>query len=109
VTCKCGEISIDGGQEYLRCKANDWKNFLRIDDEGNEIIVTIKEPEVKSENVIDEEIPLPSRDDLLSMLDEMISSYERLPMHALLAPISNSDFCSSLILLSSILRRFTKD
>lgn len=48
VTCKCGEISIDGGQDYWRCSAKDWSNFLRVDDNGNEFSPEIIEKEKNS-------------------------------------------------------------
>lgn len=42
--------------------------------------------------------------ELLEILDEMIKSYERLPQHAMLQPITHADLCSVMMLLSSILR-----
>ena len=38
VSCKCGEISICGGNVKLECSAKDWKSFLRVDDQGNVIV-----------------------------------------------------------------------
>lgn len=101
VTCNCGEISVDGGNEYLKCSAKDFKNFLRVDDNDNEIIVTVKEEPIE---IPQSEIShKPSRKELLSMFDEMITSYENLPKHAMLSPVSNADLCSSLILINAIL------
>ncbi len=97
VSCKCGHISVSGGPK-MECSAIDWNNFLRVDDQGNEILVKVKD-DVKplyNEN--------PSREDKLKMLDEMIKSYENLPPHALEAPITGYDLVSSLLLVSSILR-----
>lgn len=37
VTCKCGEIAVDGGQAYFRAAAKNFENFIRLDDEGNEV------------------------------------------------------------------------
>ena len=51
-----------------------------------------------------EESSKPPKEDLLTMLDEMIKNIERLPPHALYSPISHADFCSLMMLLSSILR-----
>lgn len=31
VQCKCGEIFVDGGNEYWRAGAGDFKNFERLD------------------------------------------------------------------------------
>lgn len=37
VTCKCGEISIDGGREpFTRALAKDWSNFIRVFDDESE-------------------------------------------------------------------------
>lgn len=33
--CSCGEIMVDGGNDYWRCGAKDWRNFIRLDDDGN--------------------------------------------------------------------------
>ncbi len=95
VFCKCNEIFVEGGPDKLKCGANKWENFIRVDDEGNEIIVSVKDKE-KNEK--------PKKDDLLKILDEMIKNIENLPANAMLTPINNYDFCSALILISSIMR-----
>jgi hypothetical protein len=43
VSCKCGAITINGGTYAYECRANHWENFIRVDDEGNEIIVKVEE------------------------------------------------------------------
>lgn len=100
VTCKCGEISVDGGDAYCRCSAISWENFLRIDDENNEIIVTIKNDTVVA--VLPKSKP--TRKELLDMLSEMIAGYERLPSAAMSEPITHYDFVSSLLLIAEVLR-----
>jgi len=92
VSCNCGEIAIDGGPGEFRCYAKSFDNFLRVDDEGNEIVVTVKEKEEK-----------PNKKELLDMLQEMIIRIEGLPPAAMLTPISHYDFYAGLILLKSIL------
>ncbi len=104
VSCKCGHISIDGGLEYWRCSAIDWNNFLRIDDEGNEIIPTIKDKEEPIPSEVTNPVPPPTKRELLGMLDEMIASYERLPVDARTQAPTNYDLAAALLLLSSILR-----
>lgn len=89
--CKCGQISVSGGDK-MGCAANDWSNFLRVDDEGNTIIPTIKEA------------PSVNREDFLNALDEMIRRIEEMPSQAMVVAINHYDFVSLLILLSSILR-----
>lgn len=99
VSCKCGEISIDGGNEQLICLAKDFKNFLRVDDDGNEIIVTVKDP------LSVDEIPTrPTKKDLMDELERLIESIEKMPDGAKFHPINHYDFCSSLVLISLILR-----
>jgi len=98
VSCKCGEISIAGGENKYECFANDFSNFLRVDDEGNEIIVMFKEKEAERPR------EKTSKQDLLAWLDEMIKRYDDLPEHAMYAPITHSDFISLLLLMSAFLK-----
>lgn len=105
VTCSCSEISIDGGDSYLRCCARNWDNFLRVDDDDNELPIEVHN---KEETVERKESPLvetkPSRADLISMIDEMVANVERLPNQAMLTPITHYDYMSLLLLLSSIFK-----
>lgn len=96
VECKCGEIAVSGNPASLYCSAKDWNNFMRIDDLGNEIIVKVKENSIEPE--------IHTKSDLLRMLDTMIQNIESLPQEAMTSSINHYDFCSALILLSSILR-----
>ena len=89
--CKCGQISVSGG-DRMGCAAVDWSNFLRVDDEGNTIV-----PQVQDK-------PLPTRQDFLDALDEMITRIEDMPQQAMIVSINHYDFVSLLILLSSIFR-----
>ncbi len=103
VTCNCGHISVSGGSR-LECSAENWSNFVRVDEKGNEIIVKVVDPD----ELIDDVKPLYnesiSKEDKLKMLEEMIKSYESLPPQALSTPITHYDFLSALVLFSSILR-----
>lgn len=90
--CRCGEISVMGG-ERLGCSAKDWKHFLRVDDNDNVIVPTIKEAP-----------PKPTRDDLIAALDEMINRIEDMPPNAMVVAINHYDFVSLLMLLSSIFK-----
>lgn len=103
VTCTCGEISISGGNDKLECSAKDWINFLRIDDEGNEIVVKLKDDvEMNSSN--DKESPIMTRDDKIDMLEAMIKNIENLPQRAMLAPVNHYDLCTYMVLVLSILK-----
>lgn len=95
VSCKCGQISVSGGDK-LGCAALNWDNFLRVDDEGNVI-----------KPIIQEKAPL-TKEDLLDELDSMIKRIEDMPQQAMIVSINHYDFVSLLILLSSIFRSENK-
>lgn len=115
VECKCGEIAVDGGIA-LRCAAKDWSNFLRIDDNGREVIVNVKEltryelndmqpypndnPRKYDENVnplyIEKE---KEKKQAIEALEMMIKSIKDLPEKAMANPITHYDFYSALVLL----------
>ena len=113
VTCSCGEVSVDGGEDYTHINFKNRENLMLIDGDGNEIIPKYKDME-KSADTKDcleasdtkEEIqlPKPKRDELLAVLDEMVKNINELPQHAMFSPITHADFASLLLLLSSIFR-----
>ena len=98
VSCKCGHISVSGG-DNMECSAIDWNNFFRVDDQGNEIVVTVKDDNVKP--LYKEKL---DREDLLKMLEDMIKHYENLPQNVLNAPITGYDLTSFMLLVSSLFR-----
>jgi len=102
VECTCGEIAVSAGNK-MQCGSRDWSNFIRVDDLGNEIVVTIKE---MSSDVKPLDIPLnkPDKKELLGMLSDMINNIENLPQHAALAPITHYDFASALLLISELFK-----
>lgn len=104
VSCKCGEIGISGGLQLLGTRAVNYANFLRVDDEGNEITVKYKEERTDEPTDKKEQQNKPSRLEMIEMLDAMAKTYENLPPHALGAPVTHYDYCSLLMLLSSIFR-----
>jgi len=103
--CACGQISVQGG-DSLRCGAKDWSNFMRIDDQGNEIIVKVENDDVKP---LDIPSSKPTKEELLSMLDDIIKNIENLPPRAMTTGITHYDFASALLLLSSIFRSIDND
>lgn len=104
VECKCGAIAVDGGSDYFRAVANEWENFLRIDDEDNEIPIKVVEKgeQETKQDVKQLETPL-TKEEKLKALDEMIKSYENLPPHALSQPTTHYDILSVLLLVKSLL------
>ena len=106
VTCKCGEIAIDGGNDTFRCVVRNFDNFLRIDDEGNIIIPKVIDKEVTLDAIpIESKMPSkPTRAEMLDMLDRMHESILKMPQEAMIAPITHYDYASLILLLSAILR-----
>lgn len=100
VSCKCGEISICGGNVKLECSAKDWKSFLRVDDQGNVIV-----PKVMHKDEV-EAIVEPkalSKAEKIAMLEEMVKNLENLPQNVMSTPINHYDFYSYLLVVVSIL------
>jgi hypothetical protein len=104
VECKCGEISITGGTDRWECAAKDWDNFLRIDDFNNELAVKIISAEDQNKNESVPEKTIPSKEELLLMLDEMINYVDNLPEHAKYAPVSQYDFYSFMMLIKALIK-----
>lgn len=103
VVCKCTHIYVDGG-EAMKCGASDWSNFLRVDDEGNEIIVTIKEKEDSYVKPLYNENELPPKESVKKEIDIMLENINRLPEHALMTPLNHYDLMSLLLLFKGFLR-----
>lgn len=95
IECKCGEIAIDGGSYSLKTYAKDFSNFLRIDDNDEEILVTLVDDKPKEK---------PTKQDLLDIVINRIQAIESLPDSAKLSNINHYDYLSLLIILESILR-----
>jgi hypothetical protein len=108
IECKCKEISIDGGNHYLKAGAKDWKNFIRIDDNDKEINVTVKDDENEFKQLPSEtevkELPPLTKADKLDMLKGMIDSYERLPAHAMMTYVTQDDMAAALLIIYEILK-----
>lgn len=99
VSCKCGEITIEGGNTKYLVAAKDLKNVLRIDDNDNEIIPKI----IDSNEPVNTDVK-PGKKELLEMLENSIKTYENLPPQAMTSHVTNYDLVSSLMLLLAILR-----
>ena len=104
VLCNCGEISVDGG-DALRCASKNWSNFIRVDDEGNEIIPKIIDKANENINTLQgAPITKPTKKELIQTLDEMRKNIENLPPQAMTSAINHYDWASLLILLSALFR-----
>jgi len=98
VACKCGEIAVDAGQA-MKCFAIRWENFIRVDDQGNEILVKLKEEIIEHSDA-----PRPTKKELIDMLNEMTKTLENLPPNAMSTPVNHYDLLSFMLLVSAILR-----
>lgn len=102
VYCKCKQIGINGGLVKYWTYAEDYKNFLRIGNDDEEIEVTVKERgdvvEQKKET-----IPEPTYS-VMDQVDHMIKSIEDLPEHAKLMSCTQYDFLSILYILKAFIK-----
>ena len=105
VRCKCGEISIDGGRNYFKASAKNFHNFLRVDDEDNVVEVKLIDKSEVEEKVVEEEHPPRelSRQDKIDLVDGMLSYFDGLPQHAMLASPSQYDIQALYLLIKRIL------
>lgn len=100
--CECGEIYVAGGDK-LYCGANNWDNFLRLDDSDTEIAPTIA-PEADQSTQ-----GRPTRQDLLKMLSELINTYENGSEALLQSQVTHYDLWSSLLLVQQLFLSFDAD
>jgi hypothetical protein len=108
VICQCGEIAISGGEiEFIASSHNDYKNFLRVDDLDNEIIVNAieKDGQANSQDTHNEPFKAPTRDEFINELERMIKSDEQLPEKALYQAASFYDILRYMLVISNILKK----
>lgn len=107
VECKCGEIAVDKGDAMI-CYAKRFENFIRVDDQGHEIVVKVVDKESRDKISADieeklSESPNPiSKKELIFMLEQMIDTIEALPQQAKTAPVSHYDYLSLLVLVLAL-------
>lgn len=98
VTCKCGEISVQGAKRV----AGDWENYIALhDDDSEHPVKAVDKPE---DAVTQDAGPVPTREDMIGMLEDMSKVIEGLPEHAMMSPITHYDFGALITLLVTILR-----
>lgn len=88
MTCKCKEISIGGGDNYWKCWTKNI-NFIRIDDQGNELFEYASKEKTLKEIALDE-------------LVTKIRNYSNLPDHIKWSPINHVDLLSVLELIKKL-------
>lgn len=95
--CECFEIAVDGGPEGMLAYAHSWENFIRLDDDDNEIIPKIvnKHEEKPQSKESDKEI-------ITKTLETMIEAYENLPEAAMTMPITHYDMLTLLYMIKRL-------
>ena len=102
VTCSCDEISIDGGQNLFKAGAKDFANFIRIDDNDNEVPIKVIDKEEDPEQPTGGLLAKPTKQDLLKILSDDIERIEKLPDSVLRMEMNQYDRLFMLILIKSL-------
>ncbi len=101
VYCNCGHIYVEGGPA-LKCGAGDWVNFIRVDDEGNEIIPQVIDADLGDVKPLDiQPGQKPKRREVIEMIDELANTINGLPENAKWSAATQLDIYSVLLLLSA--------
>jgi hypothetical protein len=93
VECECKSISVQGTSIVI-ARGLEYDCFTLVGDDGIESDPAITPVEDR---------PL-TREQKLDLLADMIRSYDNLPASAMIAPVTHYDFCSLLVLLSSLFK-----
>ncbi len=104
VTCPCGEISLDGGTESFKCIAKDFDNFLRIDEDDNEIPVRLVNKNQHKEEQKEETKEVMNREEIMTLFDNMIENIQSMPEKVMSLPISHYDHVSLMLIIRSLFR-----
>lgn len=86
VECKCGKIAVDGGNDYFGVIAHDFSDFIRLDDEDNEIIPKIIEKDQENPTLSDTSLNMP-----INRLKFLIDNIKNLPLQGQQSFITNYD------------------
>lgn len=105
VRCECGAIHVYGGSAMFAA-FNSSENFLRLDDNDTEIPITYQEKKQDQHGQVNDEIEPHklTKEELIQTIDDMIKSYDNLPQQAMLAPATQADQLSLLMLISSLFK-----
>jgi hypothetical protein len=104
-TCKCGAVSVFNGDGMDMAPFGS-PHFLRVDEVGNEIVVSYKEK--SSESGSHEEGDKPneprSRADLIKDFENAIEYINRAPQHEQLSFVTNVALCHYMRAIVNILK-----
>lgn len=106
VYCKCGEIAVCDGAA-MRMWPIGSPNFLRVDEIGNEVVVSYKEKGAEGHDNEGEHKPNEPRSkaDLIKDFENAIEYIDKSPDHEKYSPVTNIALCHYLKALVNILKR----
>lgn len=106
VYCKCGEIAVCDGAA-MRMWPVGSPHFVRVDDLGNEIVVSYKKEAAKSEEDKNHDHPKEaiSKGELIKSFEDALSYTENSPEHEQFSFVTNISLCHHLRALVNILKR----
>jgi hypothetical protein len=99
VLCPCGEIGVAGGQQMLFKAYTSDDNFIRIDDDGNEIKPELAKAKESAEKL------LVNMDDLGQIIKDMgtiVESLESLEDYSMRLPLNQYDLLTVLRLVKRV-------
>lgn len=99
VECSCKHIAVRGMWSNREILAIDFKNVIGIEDDGSESDINVIESR-KNAPIIDDMKQPPT--DVLFEITEMIRSFERLPPHATMQPLTQVDLFAVLLLMTKL-------
>jgi len=95
VECKCGEIAVDAG-EALKCFVKtSWDNFLRVDEKGNTIKVSVDEAKPT------DEIPVT---DPREQIEYFLQRLKEMPQAAMSMPLNHYDLINIYETILSVIK-----
>lgn len=112
VYCECGEIGIAGGPYQLQTFAIDYANFMRVDDDDQEVTVTYlekapsnQENSEKSEAAKSDDTPekidkIVAKEQIIEELKGLLDYIRAYPKNVYHGPCTNADLvdlCSLLL------------
>lgn len=91
----------------MRSWADDYANFLRVDDLGNEIIIEYREQkkDVAEDNNPDKPPKELRIEELIQELESFTQYINRLPEHELKSPVSQSEMAIFMLIVTAILKK----
>jgi hypothetical protein len=98
----------DGAAMRMQC--NNIENFLRVDDNGNEIVVHyVDQHEGKSDDYSPDEPPKSfTYNECVEMLENRVKYYGELPEHVLQSPIDHCDLVNFMLDVLNIFKRLER-